>query len=93
MFAISFDMDIATLEANYGTPYNPAYYEIKRLMKSDGFLWFQGSTYMTESNDLSSVFKAILDLKKLDWFRLSVRDIRGYRVEDWSNFTALLKEP
>lgn len=31
-------------------------------------------------------------IKRIDWFRLSVRDIRGYKVEDWSDFTALVKE-
>ncbi len=91
MFALSFDMNIADLEANYGKPYNPAYYEIKRILKQDGFYWFQGSTYMTDSNDLSTIFKAIMDLKQIDWFCKSVRDIRGYRVEDWSDFTSLIK--
>ena len=91
MFAISFDMIISELEKNYGSPYNSAYYEIRSLLKQDGFYWFQGSTYMTESNDLSVVFKAIMDLKNIDWFRKSVRDIRAFRVEDWSNFTELVK--
>lgn len=91
MFAISFDMVVSELEKHYGTPYNSAYYEIRQVLKKDGFFWFQGSTYMTNSNDLSVVFKAILDLKGIDWFRLSVRDIRGFRVEDWSNFTELVK--
>lgn len=92
MFAISFDMNVADLERYYGTPYNPAYYEIKRLMQQNGFFWFQGSTYMTNERDLAVVFKAILDLKELDWFSKSVRDIRGYRVEDWSDFTGLFKK-
>ena len=84
-------MIVSELEKNYGTPYNSAYYEIRSLLKKNGFYWFQGSTYMTESNDLSVVFKAIMDLKGIDWFRKSVRDIRAFRVEDWSNFTELIK--
>jgi virulence-associated protein VapD len=32
----------------------------------------------------------ITDLK--DWFKKSVRDIRAFRVEDWSDFTTLIKE-
>ena len=35
--------------------------------------------------------QAIIDLARIDWFRNSVRDIRGYRVEDWSDFTDLVK--
>lgn len=91
MYAISFDMIIAELEEHYGTPYNPAYHDIKVLLQKDGFWWFQGSTYMTDSNDLSTVFRAIMHLKSLSWFKKSVRDIRGYRVEDWSDFTELIK--
>ena len=91
MFAISFDMVIRDLEQNYGTPYNRAYYEIKKVLEKHEFYWFQGSTYMIESNDLGKVLGAILALKSIDWFRKSVRDIRGYRVEDWSDFTPLFK--
>lgn len=91
MFAISFDMSFSELRQYYGEPYNNAYYEIKELLKKDGFEWIQGSTYMTSSDDLANVIKAIMDLSKIDWFKKSVRDIRGYKVENWSNFTDLVK--
>ena len=91
MFAISFDMSVSELRQYYGEPYNNAYYEIKELLKKDGFEWIQGSTYMTSSDDLANVIKAIMDLSKIDWFKKSVRDIRGYKVENWSNFTDLVK--
>lgn len=26
------------------------------------------------------------------WFKKSVRDIRAFRVEDWSDFTAIFKQ-
>ena len=41
---------------------------------------------------MTSLFKAIEALKKIEWFRKSVRDIRGYRVENWSDFTPIMKE-
>ena len=91
MFAISFDMVISDLQKNYGDPYNGAYYEIKQTLVKNGFYWIQGSTYMTDTDDLSKLFKAIDALKKIEWFRKSVRDIRGYKVENWSNFTDLVK--
>ena len=31
-------------------------------------------------------------LKALPWFPASVRDIRAFRVEQWSDFTSLIKE-
>lgn len=88
MFAISFDLSVSDISE----PYNKAYYDVKNLLKNDGFEWIQGSTYLTHSNDLTNVVRAIMHLKSLDWFKKSVRDIRGYRVEDWSNFTELIKE-
>ena len=84
-------MSVSELRQHYGEPYNNAYYEIKELLKKDGFEWIQGSTYMTSSDDLANVIKAIMDLSKIDWFKRSVRDIRGYKVENWSNFTELVK--
>ncbi len=91
MYAISFDLSISELKVHYGELYNNAYYEVKQLLLRDGFEWIQGSTYLTSSGDMTNLVRAIMDLKKIDWFRQSVRDIRGYKVEDWSNFTDLIK--
>lgn len=84
-------MVISQLKENYGEPYNNAYFEIKEVLRRNGFNWVQGSTYLSESNDLGNVIKAIMDLSKIDWFKKSVRDIRGYKVENWSNFTDIVK--
>ena len=75
MFAISFDMTVSSLEEHYGMPYNRAYYEIKEILKKNGFEWIQGSTYLTVNGNLSNLYKAINDLCKFDWFKKSVRDI------------------
>ena len=91
MYALSFDMNISDLKENYGEIYNNAYYEIKTLLIRDGFEWIQGSTYLTKSDNLTNLTRAIMDLAKIDWFKKSVRDIRGCRVEDWSDFTDLVK--
>lgn len=37
------------------------------------------------------MFKAINKLSKIDWFKKSVRDIRAFKVEDWSDFTEIVK--
>ena len=91
MFAISFDMSVSSLIKSFGQPYNRAYFEIKKVLKECGFEWIQGSTYLSRSEDMSSMIKAISDLSKIGWFKKSVRDIRGYRVENWSDFTDLVK--
>lgn len=91
MFALSFDMVVSELKQYYGEPYNNAYYEIRQILEANGFDWVQGSTYLTQSDDLSNMFAAIQALSRIDWFNKSVRDIRGYKVENWSNFTGLVK--
>jgi len=91
MFAITFDMVVADLEQHYETPYHKAYYEIREIMKKHSFEWIQGSTYLTETDDLSVVFDAITELSEINWFVHSVRDVRGFNVENWSNFTDSVK--
>ena len=92
MFAISFDMVIIDLKNNYGEPYNNAYFEINKALRKYEFYNTQGSVYLTQNNDMSNLFRAMNELKKITWFRDSVRDIRAFRVEDWSNFTEFMKE-
>ena len=52
-------MSISDLEQHYGKPYNRAYFEIKEVLKKNGFDWIQGSTYLTKSDDLGNLFRAI----------------------------------
>jgi len=92
MFAISFDMLIADLKENYGESYNNAYYEISVVLEAFDFYRAQGSVYLSEKNDMANLTKAMIKLKRIDWFRKSVRDIRAFKVEDWSNFTDFMKE-
>jgi virulence-associated protein VapD len=92
MFAIAFDIVIIDLKKNYGEPYNNAYFEINKELRKYGFYNTQGSVYLTENSDMANLFKAISALKNIDWFRNSVRDIRTFRVEDWSDFTDYMKE-
>lgn len=92
MFAIAFDMVVSDLKENYGESYNNAYYDIGKVLRKYGFDNAQGSVYLTQNNDMANLYRAIEALKSIDWFRNSVRDIRAFRVEDWSNFTSLFKE-
>lgn len=92
MFAISFDMEISELRKHYGDPYNNAYYEISRELRRFGFSNAQGSLYLTENPDMANLFLALDALRKLPWFTKSVRDIRGFRVDNWSNFTSFMQQ-
>ncbi len=93
MYAIAFDMEIAKLKEHFGEPYNNAYVEIGRILEANGFSWTQGSVYLSnkDTDGVGMVFDAMNALKKVDWFRKSVRDIRAFKVEDWSDFTERIK--
>jgi virulence-associated protein VapD len=86
-------MSISKLKEYFGEPYNNAYFEIKKEMSKWNFYNMQGSVYLTESNDMANLFKAISGLREIEWFKKSVRDIRAFRVEDWSDFTGLFVDP
>jgi virulence-associated protein VapD len=92
MYAISFDMLISDLKDNYGESYNNAYYEISVVLEEFHFFRAQGSVYLSEKNDIVNVTKAMIKLKSINWFKNSVRDVRAFKVEDWSNFTEFMKE-
>ncbi len=92
MFAISFDMVIVDLKNYYGEPYNNAYFEIGKVLRKYEYYNTQGSVYLSENRDMSNLFRAMTALKTINWFKDSVRDIRAFRVEDWSNFTDFMKE-
>lgn len=90
MYAIAFDLVVSDLKKHYGEPYHNAYAEVKKILLQNKFYWIQGSTYATDG-DLSALFLAIEKLKTIDWFRKSVRDIRAFKIEDYSNFTEQFK--
>ena len=92
MYAIAFDMLISDLRKNYGEPYNNAYFEIKLTLRKYGFFNTQGSVYLSEKNDMANLYMAIDALKGIKWFKDSVRDLRAFKLEDWSNFTPVFKD-
>ena len=95
MYAIAFDLIVSDLKIHYGgNNYQNAYFEVKKTLDACGFEWTQGSVYVSkeDKDNLATVYRAINALTKLDWFKKSVRDIRAFKVEDWSDFTAIGRE-
>lgn len=82
-------MKIDDLKREYGEPYD----EVRQELENIGFEWTQGSVYISKSqeNSLTTVYKAVNKLSSIGWFKRSVRDIRAFKVEDWSNFTEIVK--
>ena len=92
MFAVAFDLVVAAAERTHPRGSRQAYLDIEAVLGGFGFRRVQGSVFVTESEDMANVFRAVIALKALPWFRESVRDIRAFRVELWSDFTAFIKE-
>jgi len=93
IYAIAFDLKIDDLKKQYSEPYNEAYDEIRQELELLGFEWTQGSVYINHSgkDSLTTVYKAINRLSNIAWFKKSVRDIGAFKVEDWSDFTEIVK--
>lgn len=91
MFAIAFDLVVANTEASHPKGVSQAYADIGATLNGFAFTRVQGSLYLTQKDDLANLFSAILALKALPWFAESVRDIRAFKVEHWSDFTQLVK--
>lgn len=91
MYAIAYDLTVADAEKYHPKGISQAYIEIGATLAQYNFRRVQGSLYVTENEDMSELFAAIEDLKSKEWFRLSVRDIRAFKIEQWSNFTNRIK--
>lgn len=91
MFAIAFDLIVADAEEHHPRGVAAAYAEIAATLKKFDFARVQGSVYVTEKNDMANLFAALLALKGLPWFPQAVRDIRGFKIENWSDFTPIIK--
>jgi len=93
MFAIAFDLVVADTEKYHPKGVSQAYTDIGSTLERFGFRRIQGSVYVTDGEDMVKLFQAIIALKALAWFPASVRDIRAFRIEQWSDFTPVMKEP
>lgn len=93
MFAIAFDLVVKDTAERHPKGVSAAYAEIKDTLGKFGFSWVQGSLYTCPDENLAKLFAALMALKAMPWFSESVRDIRAFRVEQWSDFTSLLTQP
>lgn len=91
MYAIAFDLVVADTEQHHPKGVSQAYADIGAILNAFGFRRVQGSLYVTDKEDMANLFMAIQDLRSKSWFPKSVKDIRAFRIEQWSDFTALVK--
>lgn len=91
MFAIAFDLVVAEAAIHHPRGVTAAYMDIGTTLRRFGFERVQGSVYVTQRDDMANLFAALLALKALPWFPPCVRDIRGFKIENWSDFTPIIK--
>ncbi|HEY1751890.1 MAG TPA: virulence factor [Caulobacteraceae bacterium] len=91
MFAISFDLAYAETQARHPKGLRQAYRDIERTLGRYAFERVQQSVYLTQSPDIANLFDAMSALRALPWFPGCVKDIKAFRVENWSDFTPSMK--
>lgn len=92
MFAIAFDLVVKDTQDNHPKSVQQAYVDIGATLAEYGFIRTQGSLYTCEKEDMANLFAAMTALKNLGWMSKSVRDIRAFKIEQWSNFTDFMKK-
>lgn len=92
MYAISFDLVVADTEQHHPKGVTQAYTDIGVVLRKFGFERVQGSLYTNNDENMANLFQAMNALKAMEWFPRSVRDIRAFRIEQWSDFTSVIKE-
>ena len=91
MYAVAFDLVVADADKYHPKGVSQAYTEIGAVLGEHGFHRVQGSLYVTENENMAILFMAIQGLRSREWFQKSVRDIRAFRIEQWSDFTPVVK--
>ena len=91
MYAVAFDLVVADTEKHHTKGVTQAYTEIGSILSEYGFSRVQGSLYVTDDENMANLFIAIQALRNRTWFPKSVRDIRAFRIDQWSDFTAVVK--
>lgn len=92
MYAVAFDLVVADTEQHHPKGVAQAYSDIGTILLGYGFRRVQGSLYVTENEDMANLFLVIQSLRAQSWFPKSVRDIRAFRIEQWSDFTQVVKQ-
>ena len=90
MYAIAFDLVVADTEQHHLKGVSQAYADIGAVLHEFGFKRVQGSLYVTDSENMANLFLVMQALRAMPWLPKSVKDIRAFRIEQWSDFTEVI---
>jgi len=91
MFAIAYDMTVADAEQHHLRGFRQAYLDIELTLRKFCFERVQRSVFASRDDDLARLCSAIIALRALEWFGRSVSNLRAFRADRGSDFTAIVK--
>ncbi|TPE57715.1 virulence protein [[Mycoplasma] falconis] len=95
-YGIVFYLNKEELKKSYPKPenYKQAYEDIRDILRLRGFHWLSNSFYYslpTSFNMFQKLYRAIEDLKAIEWFQKSVESFNVFVMEDKSDLTDFFK--
>ncbi|MBX9926685.1 MAG: virulence factor [Hyphomicrobiaceae bacterium] len=91
MFAIAIDLDTKEADVRHPKKSRRAYLDIETTLGRFGVERVQWSVCAADDENLANLISAIDALRTFEWFRLSVRSIRAFRMEQGSDLTNLVQ--
>lgn len=91
MFAVAFDLEVAAADEAHPKSVRQAYLDLESALGRFGFRRVQGSVFVTDEEDMANLFRALSSIRDMPWAAAAIRDIRAFRVEQWSDFTPVIK--
>lgn len=94
MYAIVLDLNFEILKNHFEDPHKIAFDEISHELKGFAFERTTGNIFIhrLEKDGLRDLYCAINSLSKFSWLKESLRELHAFKIEDWSNFTSIIKE-
>ncbi|WP_322627561.1 hypothetical protein [Aedoeadaptatus coxii] len=94
MYAIVLDLNFEILKNHFEDPHKIAFDEISHELKGFAFEKTTGNIFIhrLEKDGLRDLYCAINRLSTISWLKESLRELRAFKIEDWSNFTSIIKE-
>lgn len=93
MYTVYFEIDPKILSKTYEKSYDLALDELNKIFTNNGFAKLLEKIYILPDpcDSIARCFNLISELKKVDWFKCSVKNIVVFRLDDFSNFTEVFK--
>lgn len=93
---VTFDIDVVLLQKHYPDPkhWRKAYTDIKKEFESEGFIWREGSVYVSDKPvSQYGVLQAVIEIKAaLPWLKKCMKDIRASDIGEFHDLTDFIKE-